>query len=358
MGYHVQVGNTTRVDIARADSILNLVSTLDPAVKSELSTFIAEFYTIWANNIPGLLNFHDEAVKVGRTFRKLLTKCPDDAGEMADAFCLAIRQELTNIEDYATERPPPTGPVPDVPTELAAWFQAYEKDHIEAVVKLLRGALPSLTTPEKSNSPRSRTLYFRHKISATVRLYQYAREQYEKHTPKSFARRPNLPAYYFDPAPATVVVQPTIATAVPDVQMATATPSLSEVPKVSEVTYTLESICKRNSDAERKALALKIDAIWYELKSKTEERHYPATCTAIYKLVDWLGMIERGTIARQWNSAFLSRYGVSVSEGIGKYRIENSTSGVFREAVKRAFAFISAKYPNWTRNKDLPAIYQ
>jgi hypothetical protein len=208
MGYHVQVGNTTRVDIARADSILNLVSTLNPAVKSELSIFIAEFYTMWANNIPGLLNFHDEAVKVGRTFRKLLTKYPDDAGELADAFCLAIRQELTNIEDYATERPLATGPVPDAPVEVAVWFQAIEQARVAAVVELLWGSLPALSVPEGSNPSCSRTLFFRHKLTATITLYQYARDCYEKHTPKSFARRPDLPSYYAAPPTSIVTSQP------------------------------------------------------------------------------------------------------------------------------------------------------
>ena len=134
---------------------------------------------------------------------------------------------------------------------------------------------------------------------------------------------------------------------------------VSEVPKVSEASYTLESICKRTTEAERKELAGKIDAIWNAVKQKTtNEDDYPAICTAVYKLVEWLGLINNGTIASQWKAALLSRYEVTISEGVGKYRVAKPSSGVFKQAVKSAFAFISTTYPLWTKNKRLPDIYQ
>jgi len=198
-----------RQGVPFAKGVINIVSSLNSTVKDELTIFIAEFYTKWADDIPGRKNFDNELPKVSRDFERLLAKYPLDSGEMADAFCLGIRQELNRIEDKATDRVPLSGPMPAGPTEVTAWFQSNEQAHVAAVVELLRGTLPAPLALEPSNSPYNRTLYFRHKIMATVRLYQYARELYEKNTPKPFARRPGLPSYYFSQPAALIVAQPT-----------------------------------------------------------------------------------------------------------------------------------------------------
>jgi len=144
-------------------------------------------------------------------------------------------------------------------------------------------------------------------------------------------------------------------------ELSQVTPPLpvSLMPKTLKSVCTLESICKRGTEAERKELADKIDAVWNATRQKTaNEEHYPAICTAVYKLVEWLGLVDNGTVARQWKYALLSRYGVTVSDGIGKYSVNRPVSGVFKQAVKHAFTFISTTYPNWTKNRHLPAIYQ
>jgi hypothetical protein len=122
---------------------------------------------------------------------------------------------------------------------------------------------------------------------------------------------------------------------------------------------TLEDICKGSTEVERKVAADRIDAIWKDVKAKTpSEDDHSAACVAVYKLVEWLGMIAGGIAASEWKPALQPRYGISISEGVGKYNIENPKSGVFKKAVKLAFIYVRSTYPTWTANKGLPVIYQ
>ena len=198
MGHYVRIGNTTDIDIARAEGIVGLVRTLNPDVKESITRFVAEFYTVWANGISGQLNFHDEAVKVGRTFKKLLDNNPDDEADLADAFCLAIRTEINRIEDEASNYIPSTGPLPDSPQEIAIWWAAQEQAQKDRAVGILWGTLPPF---EEASTARNRAAFFRHKLGAAIQVYQYARNFYEGHTPKQFTLRPNLPAHYTTPPP-------------------------------------------------------------------------------------------------------------------------------------------------------------
>ena len=193
MGHHVRIENATDIDIARAEGIVGLVRTLNPDVKESITRFVAEFYTVWANGISGQLNFHDEAVKVGRTFKKLLDNNPDDEADLADAFCLAIRTEINRIEDEASNYIPSTGPLPDSPQEIAIWWAAQEQAQKDRAVGILWGTLPPF---EEASTARNRAAFFRHKLGAVIQVYQYARNFYEGHTPKQFSLRPNLPAFY------------------------------------------------------------------------------------------------------------------------------------------------------------------
>jgi hypothetical protein len=198
---YVASSTTSRVDIERAKAFVSLTEIDNDALKDALVTIVAAFLAKWSDDVPGKLDFNREALRVLRSFRGLSSTCQEDAGNLADAFCLAIRQELSRVEDKAINREVVTGAVPSTPSEVATWFAALEKAHTDAVVSLLWGDLPSITKSETNVSPRSRALYFRHKIRATVSLYHGIREVYEAHLPKAFGRRANLPAYYLE-APA------------------------------------------------------------------------------------------------------------------------------------------------------------
>ncbi|MGI4873899.1 MAG: hypothetical protein ACRYFX_22290 [Janthinobacterium lividum] len=131
--------------------------------------------------------------------------------------------------------------------------------------------------------------------------------------------------------------------------------------KSDEPAPSLESICK-GADGKRQAeVAQKIDAIWEYAKSIAKtEAHYPAICVAIYKLAVMLDKVDskNDVKARDWRRTLETRYGVSISEGIAKYSLENPKSAVFKRAVKLVFDFVSTQYPLWVRGKDLPAIYR
>lgn len=130
------------------------------------------------------------------------------------------------------------------------------------------------------------------------------------------------------------------------------------LPAQLEVTVTLENICKGDAKLKKIAVDL-IDSIWKETKkAPASQENYPAICTAVYKLAEWLGMIENGIKGREWQAALSARYEVSISDGIGKYNLKNPKSGVFKRAVKLGFAHAATKNLGWTRNKSLPAIYQ
>ena len=205
MGYHVKVGNTTRVDIARAKSIIGLVGSLNDTVKDELTTLIAEFYTVWADDIAGNVNFDDEAVKVGRALKKITASYPDDIGDISNAFCLAIRTEMNRVEDTLFSSEPVNAPNTTDAQSFADWLIVQGHTRELAIANLLWGNLPPAHKVAAGvfTSPRYKALYSQHKIKATVTLYQYAREFYEAHTPKQFAVRPSLPAYY-TAAPASI----------------------------------------------------------------------------------------------------------------------------------------------------------
>ena len=195
MGY-VVVGDINRVDIARAEAIIRVAKIDNPTLNSEAIALVAEFLTTWSDDIPGRIDFDREVIRVFRAFRILASTHQHDASDLADALCLAIRQELARVEDTAINRKLTGGAVPTLPLEIAAWFAALEKAHTDAVVQLLWSELPPVAQGETNISSRSRTLYFRHKIKATASLYHCILEVYETLVPKGIARRSQLPTHY------------------------------------------------------------------------------------------------------------------------------------------------------------------
>lgn len=160
----------------------------------------------WQGQRPNQINYHDAAIRVSKEFKQLLATFPSYASELSDAFALEIRQELNRMEDKAIELQPyvhvdDNGEFkePFSPTELAAWMAERQRSRESAIVELLHGPLPPSPTEARGvfESARYKALGHRHKFDATIRLYQFVRECYEQHTPKQFALRPNLPAYYF-----------------------------------------------------------------------------------------------------------------------------------------------------------------
>jgi hypothetical protein len=129
-------------------------------------------------------------------------------------------------------------------------------------------------------------------------------------------------------------------------------------PKSPEINSpTLESLCAGDKK-ESGELAKKIDSVWEHVKGKTTRpSNYPAACAAVFRLVEYLGKVHPRIPASDWKAMLHLRYGVAVSEGIGKYRFDKANSKVFSTAVIQAFAYIKQHYLGWTAGKHLPAIY-
>ena len=86
--------------------------------------------------------------------------------------------------------------------------------------------------------------------------------------------------------------------------------------------------------------------------------HAPTTVAALFKLMDWLGMVREGASAAEWRAAFQREWNVQISEGIAKYQIKNPKSYIFKRAVVLAFEEIKTNYPAWVESSNLPSIYR
>jgi hypothetical protein len=200
------------------------VSALDLNNKSLINSYtntFRELYSTWKKQNTQKLNFEKEIIRFSREFRKLINAFPDDAAELADAFCLNIRNIIDEISDTFRGRHTSSYKGPKTPqTDISApgateilnkWMAELRSEEEEAISELLYGPhtiLPPLEGETYTHAYKEalRKQAFRHQFHATISLYQYARELYEKHLPKQFARRVNLPAFYTVP-PVAIVAQ-------------------------------------------------------------------------------------------------------------------------------------------------------
>ncbi|MBU6119492.1 hypothetical protein [Hymenobacter siberiensis] len=343
MGHHV-VGNTTRVDIARAESIVGIVSTLNPDVKESITSFVAEFYTVWANGVLGQSNFHDEVVKVGRTFKKLLDNNPDDAADLADAFCLAIRLEIDRIEDEASNYIPSTAPLPDSPQEIAMWLAAQGQVRKDKAVEILWGILPPF---EEASTARNRAVYYRNKLGATIQLYQYARAFYEAHMPKQFAIRPNLPAYYT--APLAVGVQ----SISPNKSTTPATVTVSSKATIAELCISPFTPADLSNLLQHlRLIDSRGNCLTNDLRGKAQGLR--SKFTAAYRVLHRRGLMDSTSNNAEWVNAFHIAYGAAIGEtaqnieltGHGKAAATSSLP--FKKGVDEAETWVS----DWRENQS------
>ena len=184
----------------------------NPELHEAYQRVVNLFLDAWQDDRPGNKNYQNESMRLWREFNGLLHTFPSFTAELADAFAFDIRQELRRVEEKAINWQPyvhadEDGNLKDAfsPAELAAWLTEQQDQHEEAVTELLHGPLPEVPTQDGVfNSARYRTLYYRHKIAATIDLYKGIVEVFKKNTPASFPQHRALPSYYFSsskPAP-------------------------------------------------------------------------------------------------------------------------------------------------------------
>ena len=113
-------------------------------------------------------------------------------------------------------------------------------------------------------------------------------------------------------------------------------------------------------------IAKKIKFVWDSLPSeisfsrgtKTYEGDMRASAVAVFKLMQWIGKVEKGGPAK-WIDILGYEWGLKLSSGISRYNIGETSPIHFVEVVKSAFAIINDKFPLWLKNvKELPERYR
>lgn len=135
-------------------------------------------------------------------------------------------------------------------------------------------------------------------------------------------------------------------------------PDKSGLSKGSDL--SLAGLCLASADDTPENVAERINFIWNKLPdtAKVNRRsRIPndsrAAAAAVFKFMQHLGKIDSEPSATVWTAVLLQEWGVAVSPGIARYRIENNNNVYFVRAVSAALKLVKDYYAIWLKSSEL-----